>query len=148
AVPDTDHPVAVAHDDQRGKAEPPAALDHLGDPVDGDDPLQVSGALVGAAATAIVPAVTPFTAATTPRSSCHQSVLLSYVTCVAALTGPARLRAPRRRAPRSGRDRTSQRGRARPRSRPRRSPARRAACRPAGPWPSCPRHCPGSPHPE
>src|SRR5207249_10896200 len=36
------HPsVAVAYDDQLGEGEPPAALHHLGDAVDGDDPLFV-----------------------------------------------------------------------------------------------------------
>ncbi|CPA31817.1 Uncharacterised protein [Mycobacterium tuberculosis] len=39
AVADTDHPVTVAHDDQSGEAEAPTTLDHLGDAVDGDDPL-------------------------------------------------------------------------------------------------------------
>src|SRR6202522_73975 len=34
AVADTHHPVAVADDDQRGEAESPTTLDHLGDSVD------------------------------------------------------------------------------------------------------------------
>jgi hypothetical protein len=37
AEADADVPAAVAHDDQRREREPPAALDDLGHPVDGDD---------------------------------------------------------------------------------------------------------------
>src|ERR1700733_14646145 len=87
AVAHADHAIAVTDDDQGGEAEPPATLDDLGHPVDGDDPLQVSGALVGTAAAAVVTAVTPLTtAAATPRSSCHQMFLLSYVSTLMGLT--------------------------------------------------------------
>src|SRR5207248_5884258 len=41
AVPDADGTVAVAHHDQRGEAEPAAALDDLGDAVDRDDPFEM-----------------------------------------------------------------------------------------------------------
>ena len=51
AVADTDHALAVADDDQRGEAEPAATLDHLGDAVDRDDPLQVVALVAAVAAT-------------------------------------------------------------------------------------------------
>src|ERR1700719_13505 len=60
AVADTDHPVAVTDDDQSGEAESPTTLDHLGNSVDGADPLQeitlVPVAVTATAAT--IPAVT------------------------------------------------------------------------------------------
>src|SRR5581483_11343014 len=59
AVADTDRAVAVAHHDQRGEAEAPATLDDLGDPVDRDHTLDVSGALVSASA-AVVAAIAAF----------------------------------------------------------------------------------------
>ena len=40
AEPHTHVAVAVADDHQRGEGEPPAALDHLGHPVDGDHPVR------------------------------------------------------------------------------------------------------------
>src|SRR6202020_2028015 len=59
AVTDAHHAVGVAHHDQRGEAEPAAALDHFGHPVDGDHALEVGGLLVGPATTTIVAAVPP-----------------------------------------------------------------------------------------
>src|SRR5215469_16251415 len=74
AVADADHAVAVAHYHQGGEAEPPSALDDLGDPVDGHDSLEICGALVGPA-TAVVTALPPLSAtASTPRC-CHQKSL-------------------------------------------------------------------------
>jgi hypothetical protein len=72
AVPDTDHPLAVTHHDERGEAEAPAALDHLGHAVDGDHVLKVRGLLLGCAAAAILATIAPLAAATTaPRCSWH-----------------------------------------------------------------------------
>src|SRR6202035_1023404 len=68
AVPDADHPVAVAHHDQRGEAEATAALDHLGHAVNGHHMLQVGSLLFGRVAAPVLTAVTPLAAATTaPR---------------------------------------------------------------------------------
>src|SRR3954447_23556033 len=64
AVADTHGAVAVAHHDQRGEAEAPAALDDLGDTVDRYDTLDVRLALVGATPAVITP-VAPLAAATT-----------------------------------------------------------------------------------
>src|SRR4051794_32255459 len=63
AVADTDHAVAVADDDQRGEAEAPTTLDHLGDAVDGDDALE-EVALLSAVA-----AATATTSSRRPRPS-------------------------------------------------------------------------------
>src|SRR4051794_26609134 len=59
AVADTDGAVAVTDDHERGEAEPPPALDHLGDAVDRHHPLEVRALLrrTVTAATAAVPAV-------------------------------------------------------------------------------------------
>src|SRR5690606_23649115 len=57
AVADADGAVAVAHHDERGEAEAAAALDDLGDAVDGDDALD-EGVLLGCVATATVATVT------------------------------------------------------------------------------------------
>jgi hypothetical protein len=70
AVSDAHHAVGVAHHDQRGEAEPAAALDHLGHPVDGDHALEVGRLLVGPAP-AIVTAIPPLAAGTATRSSWH-----------------------------------------------------------------------------
>src|ERR1700723_3500920 len=78
AVADTDHPVAVTDDDQSGEAESPATLDHLGNSVDGDDPLQV---------VALVPVAVAATAATIPAAPA-----LACVTAVAATLPAARRR--------------------------------------------------------
>src|SRR5215469_237897 len=72
-VPDTDHAVAVADHHQGGEAEPPAALDHLGHPVDGYYSLEICGALVGPA-TAVVTTLPPLPTATASRC-CHYFVL-------------------------------------------------------------------------
>src|SRR4029077_3201578 len=71
AVPDADHPVAVAHHHQGGEAEATAALDDLGHAVDGDHVLNIGGRLFGCAAAPVLPALTPFAAAAAPRSSWH-----------------------------------------------------------------------------
>ena len=63
AVADTDHAVAVAHHNQRGEAESPATLDHLGHPVNGDHALQVSRALLGSGPATVVAALAPLAAA-------------------------------------------------------------------------------------
>src|ERR1700739_1690377 len=63
AVADPDHAVAVAHDDQRGEAESPTTLDHLGDAVDRDDPLQVVALVAVAVAAATAAAVVAASAA-------------------------------------------------------------------------------------
>ena len=47
AVADADLRLLVAHDDERGEREAPAALDDLGDAVDLDDPLLEVGAAAG-----------------------------------------------------------------------------------------------------
>src|SRR6266536_2091570 len=53
AVADADRAVTVADDDEGGEAEPAAALDHLGDAVDGDEPLDVRALLRCATASAV-----------------------------------------------------------------------------------------------
>jgi hypothetical protein len=71
--------MAVADDDQRGEAEPAATLDHLGDAVDGDDPLEV---------VALLPAV-PTTAATTvipPAAITAATTVVTTATLVATGT--------------------------------------------------------------
>src|SRR6185295_14369000 len=85
AVADAHGAVAVAHDDQRGEAEPPAALHNLGHPVDRHDSLDEGGLLgrsVAAAPAVTLPAVAAAGAvaaetAGTPLGSGHQSFLLS-----------------------------------------------------------------------
>src|SRR5215211_5913789 len=68
AVADTDHAAAVADDDQRGEAEAPTALDHLGDAVDRDDTLEIVALLAAVAVTATTTIVTTTTAvAVSPR---------------------------------------------------------------------------------
>src|SRR5690606_999996 len=79
AVTHAHHAVAVADDDQRGEAEPPAALDDLGDPVDGHDLLDVGDTLVCGAAAAIVTAVTPLATGAAPRSCSHQWFLFPSI---------------------------------------------------------------------
>jgi len=69
AVADADGAVAVAHHDQRGEAEPAAALDDLGHPVDRDDPLDVRGLLRRSAPAAAVPTVPTVSAAGAPASA-------------------------------------------------------------------------------
>src|SRR5260221_7371373 len=82
AVADADHAVTVTDHDQSGKAEPAAALDDLRDAVDGDDALEVGGALIGAAAAAVIAAAAPLApppaawARTAPRRGCPSNVLL------------------------------------------------------------------------
>src|SRR6266498_1280740 len=71
AITDANHAVTVAHHDKRGEAEAPAALDDFGDAVDGHYPLEVGGLLVGAAAAAIIAAISPLAAGAAPRSCCH-----------------------------------------------------------------------------
>jgi hypothetical protein len=68
AVADPDRAVAVTHDDQRGEAEAPTALDDLGDTVDRDDPLDVRGLLLRPAPAAAVPTV-PAVSAGAPASA-------------------------------------------------------------------------------
>src|SRR5215204_36181 len=58
AVSDAHSSVAVSDDHQRGEAEPPAALDDLGHPVDGHHPLDVVALLLRLATTTIVTAAT------------------------------------------------------------------------------------------
>src|SRR6266496_4139107 len=53
AVADADRAVTVADDDEGGEAEPAATLDHLGDAVDGDEPLDVRALLRRATASAV-----------------------------------------------------------------------------------------------
>src|SRR6185369_14545629 len=69
AVADADGAVAVADHDQRGEAEPAAALDDLGHPVDRDDPLDVRGLLRRSAPAAAVPTVPTVSAAGAPASA-------------------------------------------------------------------------------
>src|SRR2546421_58988 len=58
AVPDAAHAVAASDPAQRGEAEPPAALHHLGPPVDGDHAFEVRALLLlGRPATAALAAV-------------------------------------------------------------------------------------------
>src|SRR5690606_31805215 len=82
AVADSHRAVAVADHHQRREAEPAATLDHLGDPVDGDHPLEVGALLRGRAPPAVAAAVAaavPATiaaaaalgAARTPLWTCH-----------------------------------------------------------------------------
>src|SRR3954454_6801366 len=127
AVADTDHAVTVAHHDQRGEAEATTTLHDLGDPVDGHHALEVRGLVLGRPATAtvatvpavpavtavsaVVTALTALAAAELPRTSRHQAILPVFV-CITRT--PARLRGPRRRAPRSGRGSRCHRGRTRP----------------------------------
>jgi hypothetical protein len=63
-VPDADHPLAVADDDEGGELEPATTLDDLGDAVDGDDALVVLLALLLAA-----PAATVVAAAAAARAA-------------------------------------------------------------------------------
>src|SRR5450755_2478052 len=111
AVADADHAVAVAHHDQRGEAEPAAALHDLGHAVDGDDALQVSGALLGSATAAVVTTVAPLAAASGAGPPLWWHYLFLFRSCIGVLIGPARLPARRPRAPRSGRDKHGRRGR-------------------------------------
>src|SRR5690349_206017 len=93
SVADADRPVAVTDDDERGEAEPAAALDDLGHAVDGDDALDERGLLGAAVAVAPVVAVaavppagavagaagagTGAATAATTLGSRHQTFLLS-----------------------------------------------------------------------
>src|SRR5829696_7294723 len=111
AVTDPDGAVAVAHHDQRGEAEPAAALDDLGHAVDRDDPLDVRGLLRRSAPAAAVPAVPAVPAAGAAASALLPWHQASFpLVCITVRT-PARRRGPRRRAPRSGRGTCRRRGR-------------------------------------
>src|SRR4051794_18606947 len=76
AVADAHGAVTVADDHQGGEAEAPTALDDLGDPVDGDDALDVV-ALLGGSAPLSPPAVTTV-AAVVPAAGAAAASLWSW----------------------------------------------------------------------
>src|SRR5207248_5071590 len=78
AVPDADGTVAVAHHHESGEAEPATALDDLGDPVDGDDPLEVRGLLGRRVAPAALAAVVATVAAALGASGPAAPALLTW----------------------------------------------------------------------
>src|SRR5690606_11352827 len=153
AVADADGAVAVAHHDERGEAEAAAALDDLGDAVDGDDALD-EGVLLGCVARATVATVTATVVAAPPARvlvarlvggtrggagvaalpCSHQRILCFRVGMVVVVTGTDRPRGRRRRPQRPDRGTCCRHGRTRPRRRPWPSHARRRARRPCGPW--------------
>jgi hypothetical protein len=72
AVPDADHALAVADDDERGELEPTTALHDLGDAVDRDDALVELLALLFAATPAtVVAAAAPTARAASTVVRCH-----------------------------------------------------------------------------
>lgn len=72
AVTDTYSAVTVAHHDQRGEAEAATTLDNLGDAVDRDNALNVSGLLGGRATVATLP-VPPLAATGTASAALGSS---------------------------------------------------------------------------
>src|SRR3954451_15495677 len=96
AVADAHGAVAVAHDHQRGEAEAPTALDHLGHAVDGDHALDVV-ALLGGSASLAPPAVTTVAAVVTAAGaaaaslwSWHQTSLSIFFSSVVCIRSPGR----------------------------------------------------------
>src|SRR5438309_6188628 len=80
---DADVPLSVAHGDQRIEAEPPAALDDLGDAVDGDHVLEDAVAFARRAIVATLPAAA---AATTPPAAPAATTAAALAPATAAPT--------------------------------------------------------------
>src|SRR6185437_9892351 len=109
-VADAHQAVAVADDHQRGEAEAPTTLDHLGDAVDRHQALDVRGLVLGRPATApvaavpavaVVAAATPGAPAVTPCTSRHQA-FPSVFSLLWYIRTRGRPRGRRRRARRPG----------------------------------------------
>src|SRR3954453_7558409 len=118
AVTDAHGTVTVTHDDQRGEAEAPTALDDLGHAVDGHHALDVV-ALLGGRASGAPPAVTTVPAVVAAAGaaaaslwSWHQTSL-SICCVVLVIRSPARPRGHRRPGPRCGRRTGCRHGRGR-----------------------------------
>src|SRR5204862_3192666 len=88
---DADVPLPVAHGDQRVEAEPPAALDDLGDAVDGDHVLEDAVAFARRAIVATLPAAA---AATTPPAAPAATTAAALAPATAAATATGGLHVP------------------------------------------------------
>src|SRR5262249_38330546 len=114
AVADADGALTVADDHQGREAEPTSALDDLGHPVDGDEPLDVRALLRSRAAPTAVTPIAPVTALVAASGSALRSRHQMFPSVVLLIRTPVRPRGRSRRTPPPGRCRCCHPGRTRP----------------------------------